>query len=52
MSSSDDQAEVTSGLTGLGHFLSMDGVKVHFQLLFFLYLLASSGFIVFRNVYL
>lgn len=52
MSSSDGGSEVTAGPTGLGRLLTHDGMKMRFQLLFFIYFIASSGFVVFRNVYL
>jgi hypothetical protein len=52
MSSSDKGYEMTAGATSLGRLLALDGVKVRFQLLFFIYFIASSGFVVFRNVYL
>ncbi|WP_129115472.1 MFS transporter [Halegenticoccus tardaugens] len=52
MSSSDEGYEETAGPTSLGRPLALDGVKVRFQLLFFIYFIASSGFVVFRNVYL
>lgn len=52
MSSSDEGHEMTAGPTSLGRLLALDGAKVHFQLLFFMSFIASSGFVVFRNVYL
>lgn len=52
MSPSDDSAAEATGLSGLGRLSGLVDGKVPFQLLFFLYFIASSGFIVFRNVYL
>lgn len=52
MSSSDEGSEVNVRSTILGRLLSPNGVKVRFQLLFFIYFIATSGFVVFRNVYL
>ena len=52
MSSSDEGHEMTAGPASLGRLLALDGVKVRFQLLFFISFIASSGFVVFRNVYL
>ena len=52
MSSSDEGSEMIAEPTSLGRVLALDGVKMRFQLLFFIFFIASSGFIVFRNVYL
>ncbi|RJT08039.1 MFS transporter [Halococcus sp. IIIV-5B] len=52
MSSSDEGPEITTGPTSLGRPLALDGVKMRFQILFFIFFISSSGFIVFRNVYL
>lgn len=52
MSSSGDESGVSRGLTGLGQFLALESSKARFQLLFFVYYIGSSGFTVFRNVYL
>ncbi|MCU4719659.1 MFS transporter [Halapricum hydrolyticum] len=52
MSSSGDGSEVSAGLSGLGQFLTLESSKVRFQALFFVYFIGSSGFSVFRNVYL
>lgn len=52
MSRSDDGVEGTAGFSRAGRIPALGGVKMRFQLLFFLYFIASSGFAVFRNVYL
>jgi MFS transporter, PPP family, 3-phenylpropionic acid transporter len=52
MSRSDDGVEGAARFSRVGRIPALGGVKVRFQLLFFLYFIASSGFVVFRNVYL
>lgn len=52
MSSSDKGSEMSARSTSLGRPLALNSVKVRFQLLFFISFIASSGFVVFRNVYL
>lgn len=52
MSSSDEGSETAAESTRFGGLLTLTGSKVRFQLLFFVFFIASSGFVVFRNVYL
>lgn len=52
MSSSGDGSDAAAGATGLGRLLTLESTKVRFQVLFFVYYIGSSGFSVFRNVYL
>ena len=52
MSSSGDESSVSPELKDLRQYLSLNSSKGRFQLLFFVYFIGSSGFSVFRNVYL